>query len=225
MLSCSFSHYDSSDEVASLASGDLDELSFDDNSDTPSVGSELDECSFDNTTTYPDASPSTSIDPGASVPLQSCSDDDSELQKIEMNSLNSGYKIVFDNIDKNVKPRFVRSDHQTHSLHFVHSYAVKDRIEFSQFSSKTPTAVNIFDIIPDEHDYKSLKSDFAVLISRMIVEYMPFFSTDYKGIPLQHIPHKYSKQMSIKSEVVSHIFVSYIIIINCLAHLLCLFWA
>ena len=193
MLSCSFSHYDSSDEVASLASGDLDELSFDDITDTPSVGSELDECSFDNTTTYPDASPSTGIDPGASVPLQSCSDDDSELQKIEMNS-QFWLQNCLDNIDKNAKPRFVHSDHQTHSLHFVHSYAVKDRIEFSQFSSKTPTAVNIFDIIPDEHDYKTLKSDFAVLTSRMIVEYMPFFSTEYKGIPLQHIPHKYSKQ-------------------------------
>ncbi len=45
-------------------------------------------------------------------------------------SVNTGYKIVFDNIDKNVNPRHMRSDNQTRSLHYVQSYAVKDRINY-----------------------------------------------------------------------------------------------
>ena len=43
------------------------------------------------------------------------------------NSLKT-YKIIGDNLDKNVKPsaRDMRSDHQTRSLHYYHAYAVRD---------------------------------------------------------------------------------------------------
>ena len=85
------------------------------------------------------------------------------------------------------------------SLHYVQGYAVKDRISFSHISDNVPTEMNVYDVIPDDSDYQSLKSDFAVLVLRIIVEYMPFFNTDYKGIPHSH---KYTKQMSSKSEVV-----------------------
>ena len=118
-------------------------------------------------------------------------------------SINAGYKIVFDNIDKNVKPRYMRSDCQTHSLHCVHGYGVKDRIDFSEYSDVAPQEVNAFDVIPTEEDYKSLKNDFSVLVSRAIVKFLPFFSSDYKDLAQSHIPHRYSKEMSAKSEVVS----------------------
>ncbi len=108
-----------------------------------------------------------------------------------------GYKIVFDNVEKNVKPRYMRSDCQTRSLHCVHGYGVKDRIDFSEYSDVAPQEVNAFDVIPTEEDYKSLKSDFSVLVSQAIVEFLPFFSA------ISHIPHRYSKEMSAKSEVVS----------------------
>ena len=60
-------------------------------------------------------------------------------------------------------------------------------------SSEGGMSVNV---IPDEEDYKYLKSDFAVLITQMIVEYIPFFNEDYEGLPLKHISHIFSKQMS-----------------------------
>ena len=46
----------------------------------------------------------------------------------------NGFKLVGDNIDKNFKPRYMTSDRQTKSLHFFHSYAVKDRINLSGIS-------------------------------------------------------------------------------------------
>ena len=65
-------------------------------------------------------------------------------------SVNNEFKIVFDNIDKNVAPRFMRNEHQTRSLHYVHSYAVKDRLDFSNLSNQRPTNIkNVFDVIPD----------------------------------------------------------------------------
>lgn len=63
--------------------------------------------------------------------------------------------------------------------------------------------MNAYDVIPDERAYDSLRSDFIVLVSRIIVDYVPFFSTDYKGIPQSHIPHQFTKEMSCKSEAVS----------------------
>ncbi len=46
-------------------------------------------------------------------------------------STNAGYKLVFDNIDKTIKPRYMRQDVQSVMLHYVQVYAVKDRIDFS----------------------------------------------------------------------------------------------
>lgn len=99
----------------------------------------------------------------------------------------------------------MRSEHQTKSLHYVQSYAVRDRLDFSAFSKEARTEVDLFDIIPDGSDYQLLKANFTTLVSRIIVKHMPFFSADCRGIPQQHIPHKYSRQMSSKSEVVSFI--------------------
>ena len=65
-------------------------------------------------------------------------------------SLNAGYKIVFDNIDKNVKPRHV--NRQTRSLHYVHAYAVKDHIDFSAVSNELRGEVNVLDVLPDCQD-------------------------------------------------------------------------
>lgn len=117
-------------------------------------------------------------------------------------SVNTGYKIVFDNIDKEVKPRHMTSDNQTRSLHYVQSYAVKDRLNYDCHSSERRTEVRIFDVLPTKQDYGVLKSNFAVLISRVMVKFIPYFTSDFKELPTKHIPHEHSKEMATKSEIV-----------------------
>ena len=46
------------------------------------------------------------------------------------------YKSVGDDIDMNIKPRDMRSDHQTKSLHYFHAYTVRDRIDLSKYEDK-----------------------------------------------------------------------------------------
>lgn len=46
------------------------------------------------------------------------------------------FKLVGDNIDKNVKPRYMRSDNQTKSLHYFHVYTVADRVNAKQMSNQ-----------------------------------------------------------------------------------------
>ena len=42
-----------------------------------------------------------------------------------------GYKIIFGNIDKTVRPRQMRIDSQNMSLQYVHIYSVINKINFS----------------------------------------------------------------------------------------------
>ena len=113
------------------------------------------------------------------------------------------YKLVIDNIDKTVKPRDMRSNVQTKSLHYVQMYSVKNRIDFSALS-QVPRSLNIDDslysILPSEEEYKALKQNFAILVARTIHEHIPFVGKDFKGLIPMNIPHQYADRMSAKSE-------------------------
>ena len=62
------------------------------------------------------------------------------------------YKQVGDNIDNEVHPRQTRSDYQTRSLHYFHTYAVRDRTDISSCSDvQAPqdlSKINLLDILP-----------------------------------------------------------------------------
>ena len=80
----------------------------------------------------------------------------------------AGYKIVGDNIDKNIRRTHQRIDRTTRSLHYFHMFAVKDRLDFSYLSDHRPTQVEI-DIqvlLPGATDLAAIKKDFEILISR-----------------------------------------------------------
>ena len=125
--------------------------------------------------------------------------------KVVPQSVNAGVKLVFDNIDKTVKPRHMTLESQTTSLNYVQAIAVKDRIDYSFLSDKIDPEreSNLYDILPDGDDYDSLKKQFIIHISWTIVAYLPFFKVDFMGLVPAHIPHRYSSAMSMRSEVVS----------------------
>jgi len=112
---------------------------------------------------------------------------------------------VGDNIDKNVKPRDMRAEHQTQSLHYFHSFAVKDRIDFSSL----PNTISLiscaeveFNVLPSATDQLEFDNNLCVLISRVVTQYMLFFR-ESSGKVKQHIEHPYSKEMAQQSTVVS----------------------
>lgn len=115
----------------------------------------------------------------------------------------AGYKIVIDNIDKNMKPCDMHLDSQTKSLHYVHIYSVKDWIDFSSLSGAAKCGeMRVDDILPSTEEYKKLKENFSMLVARIMSEGLSFFSEDFKGL-IKRPPHPYSTDMSTKSEVVS----------------------
>ena len=80
----------------------------------------------------------------------------------------NGFKIVGDNIDKNIRPSYQRCDRQTASLHYFHACAVGDRIDFSSLPNIRPTSVLIdpTDLLPKAADIDALKDKFQILVSR-----------------------------------------------------------
>ena len=115
------------------------------------------------------------------------------------------FRLVGDNIDKTVRPRHMRVDHQNLSLHYFHVYAVQDRISFQHLSS-TPMLVTLEDIdvnkfLPNADDYTTLKNNFKVLMKRILVQHLPALAPIRSSMN-QHIIHEFTSDMSRKSSVV-----------------------
>ena len=121
-----------------------------------------------------------------------------------------GVKIVIDNVDKNVVPRYMSSEKQTQSLHYVQMYAVHGRTDISQLSDDTPvrsptltTDDVVKTILPSPSDNDAMADYFSTSISRALVTHLPFFNHTSADVVQWHIPHAFTEEMSKKSEVVS----------------------
>ena len=120
----------------------------------------------------------------------------------------AGFKLVGDNIDKQVSPRFMRVDKQSTSLHYFHTFAVQDRIYLSHVSDspRSPPTISPKEIakvlLPTKKDDQMLRMNFATCISRILVTHMPAMKLAYEGAVDWHIPHAHEKEMSKKSTVV-----------------------
>jgi len=116
------------------------------------------------------------------------------------------YILGGDNVDKTVSPRYMTADKQRQSLHYFQILAVLDRIDFHHLSNDKligeVSALPFSTFLPDRDDCKSLRSNYAVLLGRELVNSIPYFKDFADCIPI-HIEHKYSREMSQKSVVVS----------------------
>ena len=90
-----------------------------------------------------------------------------------------GFKIVGDNLDKTVKPRYMRINKQARSLNYFNSFAVKDRIDLSSLSSLKPVIdddVNVQDLLPSSEIHSEVLKNVAVLVSRILVDNISVFN-------------------------------------------------
>ena len=87
------------------------------------------------------------------------------------------YRLCGDNIDKTIKPRYMRSDRcNKGTIHYFHSYALADRIDFSYLSDVVPPLPRVSlsqiatSVLPSAEDNKLLLRNFTTLLSRVRVE-------------------------------------------------------
>ena len=87
-----------------------------------------------------------------------------------------GYKLVGDNVDKNVKPSLQRFEMRSQSLHYFHSFAVRDCVPIEALSHSSPvhSAITIAPIptpdpqklLPTPDDMHYIKDEMCILLSR-----------------------------------------------------------
>lgn len=98
------------------------------------------------------------------------------------------------------------SEHQTRNLHYFHTYAVRDRIDLSDYSSEVPvpdiSKMNMEDHLPSSDDHLMLHENIAILMGRILRKHMPFFKKFGTGLG-RHIFHEHYEDLSTKSNVVS----------------------
>ena len=110
----------------------------------------------------------------------------------------NGYKLIGDNLDKDVKPRYTRIDRQTQSLHFFYYYAVKDHINLSTISDEPNPYLDLpvcnlplKHILPTTLDHQALAQNMGIILSRILVDELPYFATTFHDVVTRHIDHLY----------------------------------
>lgn len=116
------------------------------------------------------------------------------------------FKLVGDNIDKEVQPREMRNDSQTKSLHYFHSYAVRDRINLANVSDVAITPelseVDLTKILPTPEDDEALIYTYSLLVFRVLKKHMSHFAKFGRDVE-RHVQHEFSFEMAQQSIAVS----------------------
>ena len=115
------------------------------------------------------------------------------------------FKFWGDNVDKKRGVKDVRSDHQKSLVHMYSILAGRSRTPASHLSHQGTVAdlagLPYTEFLPTQHDVECVTSNMVVIVSRILTEYISDLSPLSKAVT-KHIPHKYSTEMSKKSEVV-----------------------
>lgn len=120
------------------------------------------------------------------------------------------YRIVADNLDFSLSARIQTSKFRNQSIHWTHHLAIRDRIipDPSSGPSAFPTKgqckiadLELSELLPSVESNLAVESDFVVLVTRMVVKFLPAF-TMFRDVVIHHIPHQYSNEMARKSDVV-----------------------
>ena len=95
---------------------------------------------------------------------------------------------------------------QNKDIHWVNHIMIENRVSGNHLSSEGQKA-NVHDVpniqfLPNIVDQRQHRYDYVVLVSRILLNYFDAFAK-FKDVCVQHIQHKYSKEMSLKSDKVS----------------------
>lgn len=114
------------------------------------------------------------------------------------------FKFWRDNVDFKEGVRDVRSDHHGQLLHMYSVLVGRSRTpatELGHTGCVSPLrSLPAATFLPTPDDFSAVRKNLVVLVSRIITQYIDALALFSKSVP-QHILHKYSKQMGMKSEV------------------------
>ena len=117
------------------------------------------------------------------------------------------YRIVADNVDLEITSRIQPKEKSNRSLHWNHQFVLLDKVcpPYSKISEDCAKKMQFIDLQPDMQVQQNLVGRMAILVSRVITNYLKAFQP-LKNVVVHHIPHRYSEEMANKSDLVSSCF-------------------
>ena len=117
-----------------------------------------------------------------------------------------GRKITIDNFDFHQDVHYMTEENQNVDKHYLSLMATKNRVSGSELPD-VPIQHSIKEMdngkcIPSRTDHQQQRNNYLVLVERILVKYIQCMNF-LADVVTQHIPHKYSREMSQKSETVS----------------------
>ena len=117
------------------------------------------------------------------------------------------YRIVADNVDLEITSRIQSKEKSNRSLHWNHQFVLLDKVcpPYSKIGEDCAKKMQFIDLLPDMQVQQNLVGRMAILVSRVITNYLKAFQP-LKNVVVHHIPHRYSEEMANKSDSVSSCF-------------------
>ncbi|XP_022791377.1 uncharacterized protein LOC111330730 [Stylophora pistillata] len=116
-----------------------------------------------------------------------------------------GFVVSFDNIDLNLHRRNMTATKQNRDYHWVNHKMIENRVSGNHLDSKKAKSdilvVQNLKFLPTIADNEKQRMDYIVLTSRILTDYFEQLAP-LKDVCINHIPHRYSKEMSSKSSKV-----------------------
>ena len=127
-----------------------------------------------------------------------------ELCKVK-NAVHPGFVISFDKLDLQLQRKSMSMESQNRDFHWVNHQMVENRVSGVLLDAKQQKA-DLNDIpnlkfLPDVEDQQRQRLNYMILTSRILVDYFSVLEP-LKDVCIQHIPHKYTKEISEKSKKV-----------------------
>ena len=133
--------------------------------------------------------------------LSSVRKEEYELKK----STHPGFVISFDNLDFQMQRKSMTMLSQNRDFHWVNHQMIENRVSGALLDAKEPKAnlqeVSNIKFLPTLEDQQRQRSNYIILTSRILVDYFEALAP-LRDACIQHIPHKYTQEMSQKSKKV-----------------------
>lgn len=106
-------------------------------------------------------------------------------------------RITFDNVDFKVLVNIILQNHRNSDMHWIAHFLTFDRVPSEHLDDSKPQVECIEDFKNTEYlvnkdDLQKLRSDFIILVARVLKEFFGFLDS-LKGMAVpEHIPHRYN---------------------------------
>ena len=128
-----------------------------------------------------------------------------DLLKQHQMASHPGFVLAFDNIDLELKVKNLTMSKQNRDIHWVNHKMFINHV-MNSLRCNGPCCdvleVSNSNFLPYIKDQKRQRFNYIVLVSRILTQYFDAFGP-LKDVCIQHIPHKYSKEMCEKSTKVT----------------------